>query len=54
MMFFRRKDIADVEQILRTLQSFNRSWVRQQLVEICGGPDPRIAQWDELVNEIQS
>jgi hypothetical protein len=53
MMFFRRKDIADVEQILRSQSSFDRDFVREQLVDIYGPRDPRIAQWDELVNEIQ-
>jgi hypothetical protein len=52
IMFFRRKDIADVEQILRTQPALDRPWVRRQLVEIYGERDPRIAQWDELVNEL--
>jgi hypothetical protein len=52
MMFFRRKDIADVEQILRTrANEFDRNWVRDRLVEMYGNRDPRIAQWDELVSE---
>jgi hypothetical protein len=53
VMFFRRKDIADVEQILRSQPLFDRNFVRGQLVDIYGPRDPRIAQWDELVNEIQ-
>jgi len=53
MMFFRRKDIADVEQIFRTMGAeLDRRWVRTQLVEIYGTRDPRIAQWDELDAEI--
>jgi hypothetical protein len=53
MMFFRRKDLADIEQILRTQgPKFDRSWVREQLVAIYGPRDPRIAQWDELLRDV--
>jgi hypothetical protein len=53
MMFFRRKDIADVEQILRTQgAAFDRSWVRSQLADMYGLRDPRLSQWDELVREV--
>ena len=53
MMFFRRKDVADVEQMLRTqLAMLDHAWVRQQLVEILGQRDPRVTQWDELVAEV--
>lgn len=51
MMFFRRKDIADVEQILRNQPILDRAWVRDRLVEMYGARDARIVQWDELVNE---
>lgn len=52
MMFFRRKDLADVEQILRTQGArLERSWIRQQLVNIFGSHDPRLSQWDELIQE---
>ncbi|MGO8747399.1 MAG: hypothetical protein ACLQNE_15555 [Thermoguttaceae bacterium] len=54
MMFFRRKDLADVEQILRTQRAgFDRAWVQEQLVEMYGVRDPRVAEWDELVREIE-
>jgi hypothetical protein len=53
MMFFRRKDLADIEQILVTQgNQFDRSWVRERLVELYGARDPRISAWDELVKEI--
>ena len=44
MMFFRRKDLADVEQVL-TVQGagFDRSWVREQLMSMYGTRDPRLA-----------
>ncbi len=53
MMFFRRKDLVDVEQILRTQgASFDRAWVRERLAEMYGARDPRLMQWDERVREI--
>lgn len=52
MMFFRRKDLADVEQILLVQgPAFDRAWVRDQLVTMYGTRDPRIAAWDALVCE---
>jgi hypothetical protein len=52
MMFFRRKDLADVEQILRTQETLDRVWVRERLSEMYGAGDPRLAAWDDLVREI--
>ena len=53
LMFFRRKDIADIEQIVRIqAEALDRKWIRQQLVDIYGTRDPRVAQWDELDAEI--
>lgn len=53
MMFFRRKDVADVEQILRTQGAqLDRTWVRNQLADMYGARDPRLAAWEDLVREI--
>lgn len=48
-MFFRLKDLADVEAIL-TLQGkqLDRDWVRTQLIAIYGPRDPRVTRWMEL------
>jgi hypothetical protein len=52
MMFFRRKDIADVEQILRVQGAqLDRDWVTRQITEIYGHRDPRLSQWEELMRE---
>ena len=49
MMFFRLRDLADLEQVLRTQGSaLDRTWVRAQLREIYGERDPRLPRWDEL------
>lgn len=53
LMFFRRKDIADLEQILQTQgPTLDRAWIRSQVVEMYGERDARVKQWDELVAEI--
>ena len=53
MMFFRRKDLADVEQMLRIQgAAVDRAWVQQQLIELYGRHDPRVAQWHALVEEL--
>jgi hypothetical protein len=52
MMFFRRKDVADTEQLLRLqADQLDGEWVLQQITEIHGPQDPRVAQWQELVRD---
>ena len=52
MMFFREKDFLDIKGMMRDRgPSLNRSFVREQLIEICGPRDPRIIRWDEIVAE---
>ncbi|MEX0613820.1 MAG: hypothetical protein WD229_17005, partial [Pirellulales bacterium] len=53
MMFFRRKDLADVEQILRMAgEQLDRDWVLKHLTDLYGQRDPRISQWQELTREV--
>jgi hypothetical protein len=53
MLFFREKDFADVVQVLRTQgTAFDREWVRQQLLDICGKHDLRVARWDEIAKGV--
>ena len=50
IMFFRLKDLADVEEILRVQgEGLDRHWVGGQLEEIYGRRDPRISRWRDLV-----
>ena len=52
LMFFRRKDIADLEQILRTQgMQLDRQWVLDEITKLYGQNDPRVSQWQELVQE---
>lgn len=53
MMFFRRKDIADLEQLLNTQrESLDCTWIEEQLVQLFGRHDPRLSQWNELRKEV--
>ncbi len=51
MLFFRRKDLADLERLLAISDEVDSSAVRAELVAMVGEEDPRIATWDELVAE---
>ncbi|MGD9633271.1 MAG: hypothetical protein AB7I57_03310 [Pirellulales bacterium] len=52
MMFFRLKDLADVEEVLRVQgPRLNREWVRTHIADIFGQRDPRLARWDELAGD---
>ena len=55
MIFFRRKDLADVESILRTQRGcLDLSWIESQLIEMYGNRDPRVSQWNELADETRT
>lgn len=52
MMFFRRKDLVDVESILQSQRgNLDRAWIELRLIEMFGELNPRVSQWRELVTE---
>ena len=54
MLFFRTKDVLDVERLVGFLGSaFDTAYVRAALVELVGEEDDRIARWDRLVGDVQ-
>lgn len=54
MMFFRRKDLADVEQLLRTQgDKLDAAWVGEQIETLFGRRDPRTTTWREIVAEVR-
>jgi hypothetical protein len=54
LMFFRRKDIADLEQLIRVQGPvLDRQWIRDQTARMYGPRDARVQQWDELVAEFK-
>ena len=48
LLFFRTKDIADLERLL-AVSPLDRAYVRRELVEMMSEDDVRVARWDELV-----
>lgn len=55
MMFFRRKDVADVEAVLRDLgDELDLAWIRRKLVRLAGKEDERIGSWDQIRRDVES
>ncbi|MBL8921042.1 MAG: hypothetical protein JNJ54_19425 [Myxococcaceae bacterium] len=53
MLFFRGKDLVDVEPLLALMgTSLDRASVRRELVEVVGEDDYRVRKWDELVQAL--
>lgn len=53
LMFFRRKDLADVEALLRELgPSIDRRFVRAKLIELVGADDERLAALDAIEADV--
>ena len=54
LMFFRRKDLADVEAVLRDQRhSLDRLFVRRQLIELVGEEDERLAALDAIERDVE-
>lgn len=55
MMFFRRKDLADVEAVLREQgQLLDRGFVRAKLVELVGAEDERLRELAVIERDVDS
>jgi hypothetical protein len=55
MMFYRRKDLADVEAVLRDMGAgIELDYVRSRLVDLVGPSDPRIASFEEIVRDVSA
>jgi hypothetical protein len=50
LLFFRSKDIADLERLVGTQKGrMDTAWVRKWISDMMGDDDPRVSKWDELV-----
>ncbi len=49
LLFFRSKDIVDLERLIAVRPELDRAYVRRWIVEMMGEDDERTAKWDELV-----
>jgi hypothetical protein len=55
MMFFRRKDLADVEAVMRVQgDTLDRLFVRRTLVDLVGPDDERVRALDEIERDVQN
>lgn len=53
MLFFRGKDLVDIERLLGLMQAqLDLGYVRAALVEVVGDDDYRTKKWDELVGKL--
>jgi hypothetical protein len=52
MVFFRRKDLADVEAVLRDQDDLDRDFVRQTLISLVGGDDERVKVLSEIERDV--
>jgi hypothetical protein len=53
MIFFRRKDLADVEAVPRHPPAgLDLDVVRTKLVELVGKGDERVREWDAIVSDV--
>ncbi|MBI5499958.1 MAG: hypothetical protein HY907_06925 [Deltaproteobacteria bacterium] len=50
LLFFRSKDIADLERLVAVRGTrLDAAYVRRHLVDMMGEDDPRVARWDQIV-----
>jgi len=53
MLFFRGKDVVDVERLVDAQGTrLDRAYVRQWLVDCVGLDDERVATWDRICREL--
>lgn len=52
LLFFRGKDIVDIERVLAALGAqLDRDYVRRWLIDCVAADDLRVARWDQLCSE---
>ena len=55
LMFFRGKDVVDLERLVATQQGrVDQAYVRRWIVDMMGEDDPRTQTWDDLVRRFGS
>lgn len=50
LLFFRTKDIADLERLVAVHAGLDREYVRAQIVRMLGEEDERVAEWDRIAS----
>jgi hypothetical protein len=49
LLFFRTKDLADLERLVQSPSGFDRAAVRSAIVGMMGADDERVRAWDDIV-----
>jgi hypothetical protein len=49
LLFFRGKDLVDIERLVAVRPELDRPYVRRWIVEMMGEDDERVQKWDEMV-----
>jgi hypothetical protein len=49
LLFFRSKDLADLEQLALTSRTLDRAAVRAKIAALMGEADERVRAWDDIV-----
>jgi len=49
LLFFRGKDLVDIERLVAVRPELDRPYVRRWMVEMMGEDDERVRKWDEIV-----
>ncbi len=53
LLFFRPKDLLDLERLVSTSTSLNASRVRELIVGVMGEDDERVRAWDDIVTRFR-
>jgi hypothetical protein len=49
LLFFRGKDVVDLERLVAVRDELDRAYVRRWIVDMMGDADERVRRWDEIV-----
>ncbi|HEX3595700.1 MAG TPA: hypothetical protein VHU80_11370 [Polyangiaceae bacterium] len=49
LLFFRGKDLVDIERLVAVRPELDRPYVRRWIAEMMGEDDERVRKWDEIV-----
>ena len=54
LLFFRTKDLADLERLVALRTELDVAWVRSRIVSMMGEGDERVTAWDRIVGATRS
>ncbi len=53
LLFFRAKDLVDLERLVALRSELDVAYVRRQIVAMMGESDERVARWDQIVRTVR-